>query len=72
MTSRVPATDPAYGGDVSSKPFRCLECGEALDIDDLDDDGCPSCGGSDVDVNLNTPGYVASIRARYAKKRMAP
>lgn len=33
--------------------FVCLECGEKLDIDGAElamEEGCPECGGSDIDI----------------------
>jgi len=32
--------------------FKCLECGEIIPFDDIDQDGeeCPECGGGDIEL----------------------
>ncbi len=40
---------------MSDKEFECMECHKRLSIDEAElamEEGCPGCGGSDIDVAI--------------------
>jgi len=48
-----------------AKDFQCLECGRkltTLGAAKAMNDGCPGCGGVDIDLAPVTSGRLASIR----------
>lgn len=43
----------------TSKPFACLECGRRFSLKAAEramssDQGCPGCGGADIDLHVET------------------